>query len=135
MAKKTFLLDEQNIVLPRGTRVVLRIDIRGEDGYLHKRASMAIVRGVTHHTYSLETPGGRAMLAQRDQIAVQRQDLLADMGRRQWSFRRLADEVILSSVVGSQAWGLADEHSDEDVRGCFVAPFDDYAGLWTTPED
>ncbi|MEL6545469.1 MAG: nucleotidyltransferase domain-containing protein, partial [Myxococcota bacterium] len=60
-------------------------------------------------------------------------DLLEDLGTRQWDYRRLTRNVIYSAVVGSQAWGLAHENSDEDVRGCFVAPFEDVTGLWTMP--
>ena len=58
------------------------------------------------------------------------QELLAQLGQRAWSFRQLRDEVICTAVVGSQAWGLAGPDSDEDIRGCFVAPFDAAAGLW-----
>ena len=135
MPKNPFKLDEQNIVLPRGTRVVLRTDVQGEDGFWHKEASLAVVRDVSHHTYILQTPSGRVLTVQRDQITVQRADLLADLGRRQWEYRKLRDEVIFASVVGSRAWGLADEDSDEDVRGCFVAPFEASSGLWRMPED
>ena len=35
-----------------------------------------------------------------------------------------------SSVVGSVAWGLADESSDRDVKGVFVLPLDEVVGLW-----
>ena len=83
--------------------------------------------------YTLETPSGRRIQAQRDQIVPQRRDLLEDLGTRQWDYRRLTRNVIYSAVVGSQAWGLAHENSDEDIRGCFVAPFEDVTGLWTMP--
>lgn len=133
MTVKNFKLDEDTVVLPKGTRVLLRVDISGEDGHLHKEASLAVVRDLRHHTYVLETPSGRRLTAQRDQITMQRADLLADLGRRHWDFRKLKDEVIYSAVVGSQAWGLANADSDEDVRGCFVAPFDESSGLWDMP--
>jgi predicted nucleotidyltransferase len=35
--------------------------------------------------------------------------------------------------VGSRAWGLGHEGSDEDVRGWFLLPFDDLVGLWDHP--
>ena len=133
MTKRTFQLDEKRVVLPKGTRVVLRIDLTGEDGYRHKTASLAVVRDVIHNTYHLETPSGRRLSAQRDQLTPQRHDLLADLGQRQWDYRRVEDQVIYAAVVGSQAWGLANASSDEDIRGCFVAPFEDTAGLWDMP--
>jgi predicted nucleotidyltransferase len=30
--------------------------------------------------------------------------------------------VVVEAVVGSRAWGVADENSDEDRRGVFVLP-------------
>jgi predicted nucleotidyltransferase len=30
--------------------------------------------------------------------------------------------VVVEAVVGSRAWGVADEGSDEDRRGVFVPP-------------
>lgn len=135
MHSRSFKLDEQTVVLPRGTRVCLRTDIKGEDGYLHKTASVATVREVAGHTYTLETPSGRSFSAQRDQITPQRRELVRELGIRQWDFRRLESRVIYSAVVGSHAWGLAHEDSDEDVRGCFVAPFEDLSSLWSMPDE
>ena len=135
MPTRSFKLDEASVVLPRGTRVCLRVDLRGDDGDMHKTASVAVVREVSGHTYSLETPSGKTLSAQRDQITLQRQDLLEDLGIRQWDFRRLEREVIYSAVVGSHAWGLATAESDEDVRGCFIAPFEDSSGLWEMPDE
>ena len=97
---------------------------------MHRAGTLATVRELTYDTYTLETPGGRSLHVQRDQIVLQRQELLAQLGQRAWSFRQLRDEVIYAAVVGSRAWGLAGPDSDEDIRGCFVAPFDAAAGLW-----
>jgi hypothetical protein len=54
--------------------------------------------------------------------------------QRAWDWRRLSDNVVLASVVGSRAWGLAHDASDEDVRGCFVLPFEEHASLDGGPE-
>ena len=37
-------LSEETVVLPRGTRVVLKTEIRGDDGFVHRPASAATVR-------------------------------------------------------------------------------------------
>ncbi len=134
MPTKNYKLDGNSVILPKGTRVVLRVDIEGDKDYTHRASSLAVVRDVVNHTYLLETPTGRSFSAQRDQITMQREDLLADLGRRQWDFAKLQDEVIYASVVGSQAWGLANAASDEDIRGCFVAPFEETSGLWDMPD-
>lgn len=135
MRDRSFRLDERTIQLPRGTRVVLRTDVEGDDGFVHRAASLAVVKASVYETYTLETPSGRTLTAQRDQLKVQRADLLQELGARQWDERRLRDEVIYAAVVGSRAWGLAEPDSDEDVRGCFLAPFDDASGLWRFPDE
>jgi predicted nucleotidyltransferase len=47
----------------------------------------------------------------------------------------LQEHVVLSVVVGSQAWGLADASSDEDVRGCFVLPFEEFTSIYDAPDE
>jgi predicted nucleotidyltransferase len=133
--RRPFRLSEASVPLPRGTRIVLRVDCPGDDGFIHRAGTLATVRELMYDTYLLETPGGRALHVQRDQIVLQRQELLTQLGQRAWSFRQLRDEVIYAAVVGSQAWGLAGPDADEDIRGCFVAPFDISAGLWNCPDE
>jgi predicted nucleotidyltransferase len=133
--RRGFKLGEETVTLPRGTRVILKTELRGEDGFLHRASTPATVRDVFHDTYLLETASGRRLRAERDQIRMAREDLLADLGTRQWDFRRLSESVQFEAVVGSRAWGLAEEDSDEDVRGWFLLPFDEHVGLWDRPDE
>lgn len=135
MRSRSFKLGEETVILPRGTRVILKTELRGEDGFLHRASTAATVRDFFHNTYLLETASGRRLRAERDQIRMAREELLADLGTRQWDFRRLREHVMYEAVVGSRAWDLADEESDEDVRGWFLAPFDDLVGLWDHPDE
>ena len=135
MAGRRYSLGAASVPLPRGTRVVLRTDVRGEDGFVHRQASLATVRDSSKNVYHLRTPSGRELVATRDQITVQRQDLLQDLGQRVWAFEALEPHVIYAGIVGSQAWGLAGPSSDEDVRGCFVLPFEDHVSLWEPPDE
>lgn len=121
--------------LPSGTRVVLRTDLVGEDGHAHPKASFAVVRSSAHQRLELATPSGRRLSASRDQVSVARKDDLEGLVKQDWSYRRLRSSVIYSAVVGSRAWGLADESSDEDVRGCFLLPFEDHASLFEPPSE
>lgn len=136
MLTRPFRLSESSIPLPRGTRVVLKVACIDDTGTTHRPATIAVVREMQQHTYTIETLSGRSLVVQRDQITPQRQDLLDTLGNRAWDFRRLRDDnVIYAAVVGSQAWNLANEHSDEDVRGCFVLPFDVQISLWEAPDE
>lgn len=123
------------VVLPRGSRVLLVQDRPDADGVVHAKGTACVVREVAHHTYVVETPTGARLRVQRDHLRLQKEELLEALGARQWEHRRLKDEVILATVVGSRAWGLADADSDEDVRGCFVLPFEAHAGLWDAPDE
>ena len=51
MPRRPFTLEEDTLQLPKGTRVVLRTDLRGADDYLHKRGSLATVEEVYYNTY------------------------------------------------------------------------------------
>jgi hypothetical protein len=54
-------------------------------------------------------------------------DLRDDAGPQPWPDR--PEGVILEGVVGSRAYGLAWEGSDEDRLGVFLAPSDEFFGL------
>ena len=127
---RQFHFDEERITLPKGTRVVLRTDLRAGDGYLCKAGTVGTVVEATYDSYVVRTPTGRRIECQRDQITIQRRDLLPAIARRQLDFEALRERVIYSAVVGSVAWGLSEEGSDEDVKGVFVLPFDGAVGLW-----
>lgn len=78
-------LHASSVPLPCGTRVVLQVDCRGDAGCMHRAGTLATVRELTYDTYTIETPGGRFLQVQRDQISPQRQDLLGQLGQRAWS--------------------------------------------------
>jgi hypothetical protein len=94
MRRRSFKLGEETVVLAIGTRVLLKTELRGEDGFLHRVMTPATVRDVAYNTYLLETASGRRLRAERDQIQMEREELLADLGRRQWDFRRLREHVM-----------------------------------------
>jgi predicted nucleotidyltransferase len=133
--RQPFHFDESRITLPKGTRVVLRTDLRAADGYLCKAGTVGRVVEVAYDSYELVSASGRRIGAQRDQIAIQRQDQLKAIAFRQRSWETLRERVIFAAVVGSQAWGLADTASDEDIKGIFALPFDAHAGLWQPPDE
>lgn len=137
--KRQFHLDEERITLPKGTRVVLKTDLRarddGEQAYLCKAGTVGVVAEASYDTYLVRTPAGRTLDCQRDQVVIQRRDQLPALATRQHSFATLCHRVIFSSVVGSTAWGLSGEDSDLDLKGIFVLPMEQSAGLWDPPDE
>jgi len=69
---KAFRLSLDNVPLPRGTEVVLKVDLLGADGVRLKRGTAARVDVGHHQTYELLTPSGRRLIAARDQLAIQK---------------------------------------------------------------
>ncbi|MEA2827552.1 MAG: uncharacterized protein QOG43_1991 [Actinomycetota bacterium] len=77
-------------------------------------------------SYRVRFPSGEQAVLRRDQLKLRRQAQRASLGPPRDTVA-LMDEllgrwVIYRCVTGSQAYGLADEASDVDVRGVFVAP-------------
>lgn len=130
-----FLLSTDDVALPRGSRVVLTRAAVDRDGVTHRPGILATVKEADGDTYTVETPGGTVLVVDRATLTLQRHDLLASLAERQWDERRLRERIVYAAVVGSQAWGLASEKSDEDVRGCFVLPFEEHASLYDAPDE
>lgn len=127
--------DDDTIVLPKGTRAILKTAIVDDDGHSHRPGVHVVVREVRGRVYRVHTVAGAWLTATRDQLTPERHDLLASLGRRQFDYTRLRQEVVLATTVGSQAWGLAGPDSDEDVRGVFVLPHDDFASIFDAPDE
>lgn len=124
-----------DVNLPRGTRVVLRFAAVDESGVRHRPGILGVVRETSGVSVTVETPGGAVLRVTRDDVALQREDQREELARRQWDHRKLRENVIYAAVVGSRAWNLHNDDSDEDVRGCFVLPFDVHAGLYDAPDE
>ena len=77
---------------------------------------------------------GEAVYA-RDELVPRKAGQLRFARRRDAAFTALRGCAVLEAVVGSRAWGLADEGSDVDRRGVFVLPFSWTIGLAAPPED
>jgi hypothetical protein len=127
-------LDERSVPLPHGTEVITRVDRlvgerrvpQGTTGRVTKTEGDAIEVtivgvGVLRYARAELTPRrhGQALFAQRRADA--------------WDALRPC--VVLETVVGSRAWGLAEASSDEDRRGVFALPLPWTQGLVAPPED
>lgn len=133
--KKKFTLDENSITIPKGTDVVLKSPHREEDGYLFKAGTVGRVTGFFYNTYELTLPTGRKITCQRDQLAVQKRNVLEKIYVCQYEYKNLKEEIIYEVIVGSQAWGLSDDMSDTDKRGIFILPFPALASIYSPPDE
>jgi len=132
---KKFTLDENSITIPKGTDVVLKSPQKADDGYILKAGTVGRVQSFYYNTYEIITPGGRKITCQRDQLVVQKQNVLHEISRSQYEWKELKNEIIYEAIVGSQAWGLSDESSDTDKKGIFLLPFSATASIYDAPDE
>ncbi|HVV85419.1 MAG TPA: nucleotidyltransferase domain-containing protein, partial [Kofleriaceae bacterium] len=133
-------VDPRAVPLPIGTEVVTRVDKQVGDRLVTQGAVgrvVALDEGSADGpaTVDVELVGaGRARFL-RDEVLPRKPGLTRYARRRHDAWEALAPTIVLDVVVGSRAWGLAGEGSDEDRRGVFVLPFDWQTGLAEPPLD
>jgi uncharacterized protein len=128
---------QHGLILPTGTRVVTRREIRTATGELVcPMGAMGIIVKApadSTHSYRVRLPSGA-------EVALRRQDL-ALFTRFQERGIQLGDEeldlyryVIYRCIVGSRAYGLDEEGSDVDRRGIYLPPAEMHWSLGGVPE-
>lgn len=120
-------LDPLSVPLPHGTEVTTRVDHLREDGRVVPRGCVG--RVVALHpegAIEVQVVGVGRLKCQRADLVPRKQGQIRYAVARETAWQALRACVVVETTVGSRAWGLADEHSDEDHRGVLVLPF-----LWT----
>lgn len=126
--------DDEDIVLPHGTEVATRVDKTLAD----RRVAVGTIGRVTKSegaSVEVTIVGIGVVTYDRAELAPRRVGQQAYARRRHAAWDALSGCVVLTSIVGSRAWGLSSKDSDEDRRGVFALPFDWSAGLVAPPED
>jgi hypothetical protein len=116
--------------LPRGARVRVLADAGGTQARANAR-----VLDAAHPRYRVRFADGREQDLDRTELELEHPGEADALARRAAAWAKHQHHVVLEVVVGSQAWGLADASSDEDLRGCFVLPFEDHVGLEDPPHE
>jgi hypothetical protein len=127
-------LDPQAVVLPHGTEVVTRVDrLLGERRV--PQGTVGRVVKVDGDDHDVLVIGVGTLRYARRELSPRRigQVLYAERRERTWD--ALLPCVLIDTTVGSKAWGLANESSDDDRRGVFAHPFSWTIGLVAPPED
>ena len=121
------------IVSP-GTQVVLKVDKPLPDGTVRQRGSVAVVHtspSDNQYTYTLRFADGQTVKAYFRELAIRRKEVedqlaLTDEDLRSW--------IIYRCQVGSRAFGLAGDDSDDDIRGIYLPPARLHWSLFKLPE-
>jgi predicted nucleotidyltransferase len=134
------LSSQFHLILPAGTQVVTRVEIKGADGQVlcPRGAVGEVVKSPDEgsHSYRVRFVNGVEAALRRHEMTVRKQyqreaaqpgeDLLAEYDHY--------DFVIYRCVVGSRAFGLAGDESDTDRRGVYLPPADLQWSLCGAPE-
>jgi len=127
-------LDRLGAPLPVGTEVITRVD-RSVGERTVTRGAVGRVVAIEGETVEVALVGGERLRFLRDEITPRKAGLVRYARRRDAAWEALSPCIVIDAVVGSRAWGLADERSDEDRRGVFVLPFAWTTGLVDPPLD
>src|SRR5687768_12427707 len=127
-------LDPQEVPLPIGTEVVTRVD-RNVEGAMRPQGATGRVKAIQGDSVDVVFLDGKVATYLRSEVTPRKLGVQRYAQRRAAAWEHLRPCVVLDTVVGSRAWGVADEGSDEDHRGVFVLPLSWMTGLVEPPLD
>jgi len=119
-------LDPTAVPLPVGTEVTTRVD-RVIEGGIREKGASARVTAVEDDRVEVVFLDGKRATFLRAEVVPRKLGVARYAQRRAAAWEQLRPCVVIDTVVGSRAWGVAEEGSDEDHRGVFVLPM-----AWTT---
>ncbi len=129
-----------HLIIPTGTQVVSRVELKDAAGAVICPAGAAgvVVRAPDDatHSYRVRLPDGREVSLKRHELSirkhVQQEDL--DAVGAVLDDYDLYEYVVYRCVLGSHAYGLANEASDLDRRGIYLPPAELHWSLFGVPE-
>lgn len=129
-----------NLIYSPGTQVVLLTNVLGERGrILQPKGGVGVVLRSPkdlEHTYRVRFPDGTETGLHPTEITSLARHKEGVIGDSEIAAGRtnLFGRVIFRCVIGSQAYGLAGEGSDIDMRGVYLPPADLQWSLYGVPE-
>ncbi|PZD74229.1 hypothetical protein C1752_01438 [Acaryochloris thomasi RCC1774] len=129
-----------NLILPVGTQVVSRIEVKNAAGeaLCPQGAVGVIVRSPTDnsHTYQIKLPNDTLISLKRLNFSIRKHFQREGLEPPQSALEELNlfDHVIYRCVIGSRAYGLDDSESDTDRRGIYLPPAQMHWSLYGIPE-
>ncbi|HET9627369.1 MAG TPA: nucleotidyltransferase domain-containing protein [Kofleriaceae bacterium] len=127
-------LDPAAVPLPVGTEVVTRVE-RVIDGELRPGGATGRVVAWDGDRATVAFIDGRRATYLRAELTPRKLGVTRYAQRRHAAWAQLQPCIAIDTLVGSRAWGVADEGSDVDRRGVFVLPAPWLTGLVEPPLD
>tara|TARA_R110002073_G_scaffold140253_13_gene291003 strand:+ start:9441 stop:10694 length:1254 start_codon:yes stop_codon:yes gene_type:complete len=127
-------IDPARVPLPNGTEVTTGVD-RMVNERIVRQGAVGRIKAIDGSSLIVRIVGVGDVRYLREELTPRKSGQLDFAIRREVAWQALRPAVVLETVVGSRAWGLADESSDTDVRGVFVLPFPWTTALGQPPSD
>ena len=128
-------LDPTAVPLPAGTEVTTRVDRQVDEGEVRQKGAVARVVGIDGDRVDVVFLDGKRATYLRVEVVPRKLGVTRYAHRRAAAWEQLRPCVVLDTLVGSRAWGVSHEGSDEDRRGMFALPFGWTTGLVDPPQD
>ena len=133
-------MTDAHLIIPVGTQVVSRVEIRDASGTvlcpLGATGVVARAPDDATHAYRVVLPDGREVSLKRRDLSIRKhvhqEDL--DSAGAALGEHDFYQHVIYRCVVGSRAYGLSAEGSDTDRRGIYLPPAELHWSLFGVPE-
>ena len=113
-------------ILPCGTAVVTLEELRGPDGgSLRPKGAVGVIAKAPSDAagpYRVRFPDGVEASLGREQLTILKRMLRDDIDQPATNGSELRPYVIYCCIVGSRAFGLAEDESDIDRRGIYLPP-------------
>lgn len=123
------------VTIPAGTQVVLNVAKQVSGGeHLKPPGSVAVVIACPSHQqgcYTIRFADGTTVEAARGELSLRRRQIEDFLAAPGWDLRPY---VIYKCQVGSKAFGLSTEDSDDDLRGIYLPPAEMTWSLYKLPE-
>ncbi len=121
-------------IISPGMQVVLKVDKLRPDGTVRQRGSVAVVQespADNRDPYTLRFADGGTVPAYFRELAIRRKEVEDQLARTGVDLRPW---IVYRCQVGSRAFGLAGDDSDDDLRGFYLPPARLHWSLYKLPE-
>lgn len=129
-----------HLILSAGTRIVTRnpVNLIGGRGEVPTGSVATIIMSPADstHAYKVRFNDGSEAMIRRSEFSILKdfKEEGLDPAAHGLNFEDWTRYIIYRCVVGSQAYGLAGEESDQDRRGIYLPPADLHWSLYGVPE-
>lgn len=125
-------------LIPVGTQVVTRAEVRSPEGmFLQQAGAVAVILQAPSEVggaFRVRFPDGTEAFLKRPAFKVRKEIYAEGIARRAAPSEDFYNFVIYRCVVGSRAYGLDEDASDTDRRGIYLPPANLHWSLFGVPE-